>query len=553
MADFGTSRLSAELKQLAAKNPHLDSHLSLFKERTNEYPSLVAEPTKEYKSRRPNICYQLTDDLFCHIYGDVGIDTKYYVVEPTLHDHEWPLYESVRQRVLDLSATRPAPAGTDAFRDHLDSLLDEAVRVTETQGPADRLRGSLFGSFTVSAAEYRRLRYILQRDIVGLGPLNPVMQDPANEDIHVIGPHGCYVDHGLYGMLETSVDFGSPDQFENWIRNMGERMNNPISDAHPIIDSTLPDGSRINIIYSDDVSIKGPSLTIRQGKEVPLSIFQLIDWGTLTPELGAYLWLCMENEKSVFVVGETASGKTTTLNAMLSFIPRDSKIYSAEDTAEVMPPHMTWQQLLTRDDHGGGTGVDLFDLVAAALRSRPDYIIVGEVRGKEAQMAFQAAQTGHPVILTFHASDIVSMIQRFTSNPINIPETFMDNCDVALFQNRVKSGDKILRRVTSVQEIEGYSEYEGGVVTREAFNWDPIEDEISFQGRNNSYVLEEQIAPLLGYRDSRDIYDELDRRAEVIRRLIADGILEYHAGNEAIESFQRDGVEGLSIDIAGLT
>jgi flagellar protein FlaI len=252
----------------------------------------------------------------------------------------------------------------------------------------------------------------------------------------------------------------------------------------------------------------------------------------------------------VFVVGETASGKTTTLNSIMAFIPRDDKIYTAEDTAEVLPPHDTWQQLLTRE--GGGEDsqdVDMFDLVAAALRSRPDYIIVGEVRGAEGQMAFQAAQTGHPVMLTFHASDIVSMIQRFTGEPINVPETFIDNADVALFQNRVKQGDDVLRRVTSVQEIEGYSKEMDGVVTRQAFHWDPVDDEIVFQGRNNSYVLEDQIAELLGYADTRKIYDDLQFRARIIERMIQEGILDYHEVIDTIADFQRDGVEGLPFDI----
>jgi flagellar protein FlaI len=174
---------------------------------------------------------------------------------------------------------------------------------------------------------------------------------------------------------------------------------------------------------------------------------------------------------------------------------------------------------------------------------------VGEVRGEEGRMAFQAAQTGHPVMLTFHASDIVSMIQRFTGDPINVPEPFMDNADVALFQNRVKQGDDVLRRVTSVQEIEGYSKEMDGVVTRQVFSWDPVEDEIVFQGMNNSYVLEEQIATLLGYADTRDIYDDLDFRARLIERMIEENILGYHEVNEAIEAFQRDGVEGLPFDI----
>jgi len=370
------------------------------------------------------------------------------------------------------------------------------------------------------------------------------MRDTQNEDIHVIGPHECHVDHGTFGMMPTTVDFGTLDEFDSWLRNMGERIGDPVSDSDPIVDSTLPDGSRVNIIYSDDVSIKGPSMTIRQGEGVPLSINQITNWNTLSPRLAAYLWLCLENEQTVFVVGETASGKTTTLNAILSYIPRDAKIYTAEDTAEVLPPHDTWQQLMTREGEEGSE-VDMFDLVAAALRSRPDYIIVGEVRGAEGRIAFQAAQTGHPVMLTFHASDIVSMIQRFTSEPINVPETFMDVADVALFQNRVKQGDDVLRRVTSVQEIEGYSSEMDGVVTREAFSWDPVEDEIIFQGMNNSYVLEEQIATLLGYADTRDIYDQLDYRAEVIERMIQEGVLGYHEVNETIDAFQRDGVEGL--------
>jgi flagellar protein FlaI len=250
------------------------------------------------------------------------------------------------------------------------------------------------------------------------------------------------------------------------------------------------------------------------------------------------------------VVGETASGKTTTLNAITSFIPDDAKIYTAEDTAEVLPPHNTWQQLLTREGEDEGTSIDMFDLVAAALRSRPDYIIVGEVRGEEGRMAFQAAQTGHPVMLTFHASDIVSMIQRFTGEPINVPETFMDVADVALFQNRVKQGDQVLRRVTSVQEIEGYSKEMDGVVTRQVFNWDPVEDEIIFQGMNNSFVLEEQIATLLGYEDTRDIYDDLQFRANLIERAIQEGILGYHEVNDFISDFQRDGVEGIPFNMA---
>ncbi|WP_066413775.1 type II/IV secretion system ATPase subunit [Halorubrum aethiopicum] len=552
MTEHGTAKPSDELRKAAMRRPHLREHLKEFKQITGEFPLFIEEPKSEYESNRPNVLYPVGGPIYCHVYGDLGQETKYYAIEPEMSGPQATVLDRVKNKLLAASGDHTAPASEAEYDDLIEELLEDVTYIQNGRTGWKSTVSKLLnvGKLSVTEETYESIRYRLNRDIVGLGPLEPVMRDPANEDIHVIGPHECHVDHGTFGMLETTVDFGTPQEFDNWLRNMGERIGDPLSDSDPIVDSTLPDGSRINIIYSDDVSLKGSSLTIRQGEDVPLSVNQITNWGTLSPQLAAYLWLCLENEQTVFVVGETASGKTTTLNAILSYIPQDSKIYTAEDTAEVVPPHNTWQQLLTREGGGeGSSDVDMFDLVAAALRSRPDYIIVGEVRGAEGRMAFQAAQTGHPVMLTFHASDIVSMIQRFTSEPINVPETFMDNADVALFQNRVKQGDDVLRRVTSVQEIEGYSKEMEGVVTREVFSWDPVEDEIVFQGMNNSYVLEEQIATLLGYADTRDIYDDLEFRAELIERMIQEGILGYHEVNGAIDAFQRDGVEGLPFEM----
>ncbi|GAA3873312.1 type II/IV secretion system ATPase subunit [Haloarcula argentinensis] len=554
MTDHGRAKPSDELRQMAARRPHLRDHLKKFKQITGEFPMLIDEADDDYETNRPNVLYPVGGPIFCHIYGDVGQDMKYYAIEPELDEDERAVFGKVRNRLLQRSVNKPAPENEAQFDDRIEELLQETTKVRDEDsdsGVLTRLSNLTdVSSVEVTQETYENILYRLNRDIVGLGPLEPVMRDPANEDIHVIGRSECHVDHGVYGMLETTVEWQSEEAFDQWLRNMGERMGDPVSDSDPIVDSTLPDGSRLNLIYSDDVSLKGPSLTIRQGDDVPLSIFQITKWMTLSPQLAAYLWLCLENEQTVFVVGETASGKTTTLNAITSFIPDDAKIYTAEDTAEVLPPHNTWQQLLTREGEDEGTSIDMFDLVAAALRSRPDYIIVGEVRGEEGRMAFQAAQTGHPVMLTFHASDIVSMIQRFTGEPINVPETFMDVADVALFQNRVKQGDQVLRRVTSVQEIEGYSKEMDGVVTRQVFNWDPVEDEIIFQGMNNSFVLEEQIATLLGYEDTRDIYDDLEFRANLIERAIQEGILGYHEVNDFISDFQRDGVEGIPFNMA---
>ncbi|MEF8786250.1 MAG: type II/IV secretion system ATPase subunit [Haloarculaceae archaeon] len=554
MTEHGSARPSDELRQHAARRPHLREHLQKFKQITGEFPKFIEEADDDYETDRPNVLYPVGGPIYTHIYGDIGQDMKYYAIEPELGEEERPVFDKVRNRLLERSVTKEAPENEAQYDDRIEELLQETTRVknreTSDSGVLTRLsKITDVGKVELNQETYENIRYRLNRDIVGLGPLEPVMRDPANEDIHVIGRDQCFVDHSVYSMLETTVEWESKESFDQWLKNMGERIGDPVSDSDPIVDSTLPDGSRLNLIYSDDVSVQGPSLTIRQGEDVPLSIFQITKWNTLSPELSAYLWLCLENEQTVFVVGETASGKTTTLNSIMAFIPRDAKIYTAEDTAEVVPPHDTWQQLMTREGENEDTSIDMFDLVAAALRSRPDYIIVGEVRGEEGRMAFQAAQTGHPVMLTFHASDIVSMIQRFTGEPINVPETFMDVADVALFQNRVKQGDQVLRRVTSVQEIEGYSKEMDGVVTRQSFYWDPVEDEIVFQGMNNSYVLEEQIATLLGYEDTRDIYDDLQFRSRIIERAIQEGILGYYEVNELIADYQRDGVEGLPFDI----
>ena len=548
--EHGSATISGELKSEAGRWGHLREHLKRFKQITGEFPKLIPEIGGEYESRRPNVIYHLGGPIYVQVYGNLGEDVKYYTIEPELNEDERSVFTVVKNKFLERSVSKSAPTTDEGYEDRIVELLDEIVHIADTaMGTFQRVLSEFnLGKTKVTRETYEKIKYRLVRDIVGLGPLEPIMRDDANEDIHIIGPKQVDVDHGIYGLIETTVEWEDSTEFDNWIRNMGERIGDPVSDSDPIVDSTLPDGSRINIIYSDDVSLRGSSLTIRQGEDIPLSVFQITKWGTLSSELAAYLWMCLENERTVFVVGETASGKTTTLNSVLSFIPNDSKIYTAEDTAEVLPPHDTWQQLLTRESEDGG-GVDMFDLVAAALRSRPDYIIVGEVRGEEGRMAFQAAQTGHPVMLTFHASNIVSMIQRFTGDPINIPETFMDNCDVALFQNRVKRGNDTLRRVTSVHEIEGYSKEMGGVVTREVFYWDPVDDEIVFQGMNNSFILEEKIATLLGYEDTRDIYDDVQFRADLIERAIQEGILDYHAVNEFIDDYQRDGMEGLPFTI----
>ena len=322
-----------------------------------------------------------------------------------------------------------------------------------------------------------------------------------------------------------------------------------MSEGQPIADGTLPDGSRVNIVHSKDVSLKGPTMTVRKFSETPISVTQLINWGTFDSGVAAYLWICLQYGRSLFVCGETASGKTTTTNAILPFIPPEKKIYSVENTPEVQVPHPVWQQLLTKTSGPKEGHILEGDLLSAGLRSRPDYIIPGETRGIEGRVVFQAMQTGHPVITTFHAGSVTKVIQRFTGHPINIPKTFMDNLDIVLIQMAVERKGKRIRRVLSVDEIEGYNKEVDGIMSRKAFEWNPVDDTHSFKANRNSYILEERCAKNAGLTDVSKIYEEFDKRKQIMQRMVEEKIFDYYEVVQFIWTYYRDGLKGLPITI----
>jgi flagellar protein FlaI len=534
------------LEEALKRNPHLRTYLENLRKKEGKIPEFTPTVSRELKELPyPNILYPVGDPIFVHVSTTREGIKRYLAIEPRLQtESEETRYEAILNKMLEYAATEELPKDDREMEALVDKLYRKTIKVSNVSKNGKFKKGKI----PVSKAEKEKFLYLIKRDVLGTGALEPLIRDPYIEDIHVIGPKNTHVVHKVFGMMNTNIFWADDIALTEYLKNMGERIGRPVSEANPIVDGSLPDGSRINIVFSTDVSLKGPSFTIRKFSEVPLSITQLVAWGTLSSEEAAYLWLCLEYGMSVFVCGETASGKTTTLNSMLPFIKPDSKIYTAEDTAEVLPPHSVWQQLLTRER--GETGrVDLFDLLRAALRSRPNYIIVGEIRGKEGNIAFQAMQTGHPVISTFHAASVKKMIQRFTGDPINVPITFIDNLNVVLIQQAVYRQGKFLRRCTSIEEIEGYYEEVGGVVTRSVFQWDPVTDRHIFRGLNNSYILENKIAETAGFEDTREIYNELELRAKIIEEMIAHNVFDYFRVNDLIRAFYRKGLEGLPFTI----
>ncbi|MEM2450100.1 MAG: type II/IV secretion system ATPase subunit, partial [Candidatus Methanomethylicaceae archaeon] len=347
-----------------------------------------------------------------------------------------------------------------------------------------------------------------------------------------------FIEHKIFGPMKTSIEFQTQEALDSFVVKICERAGRPVSPKRPIVDATLPDGSRLNVVFGNDISRRGTNFTIRKFSKTPLSITQLIKFGTLDSRMAAYLWLMLEYGMSMFICGETASGKTTTLNAVVVFIRPTAKIVTIEDTPEVYVPHPNWVSEVTRRGESESSSIELFDLLKAALRQRPNYIIVGEIRGKEGNVAFQAIQTGHPVISTFHAATMQKLIQRLTGDPINIPAAYIDNLNVVVFQSSVKSPKtgKFERRVTSICEIIGIDPVEKTYNFIEVFSWDPVTDKHSFRGVGSSYLLEYKIAPMRGLsaRDARKIYNELEIRSYILNKLVEMDVTDYYEVYSAI-------------------
>ncbi|DAC59159.1 MAG TPA: hypothetical protein D7I08_02725 [Candidatus Poseidoniales archaeon] len=516
-----------------AAYPHVAEWVRDFEMQYGSRPIYYGPLDRDAKKQRPlNLIYVTREPIFVHIYeppaaDDGGGTILWFGLEPQLTEEEENIRRELVETLLQEAPTAPSFTTDNEFENILQQMIErytildsEANNLVRRQGRLWEMVGMEDKRLTVSNAQRERLIYVVIRDLIRNGPLEPLLSDEMLEDIHSVGLKHIHMDHKVFGMVTSNIRFRERELLARYLRAMSERIGRPVSDNKPIIDGVLLDGSRINIIFSDDVSMLGPSFTIRKFAEETISVIQLIKWGTMSAQQAAYIWICLEYGMSVLVSGETASGKTTTLNAILPFIDHNVKIYSAEDTPEVKVRHKIWQRLVTRDAKNEDSRVEMFDLLKAALRSRPRYIIIGEIRGVEGATAFQAMQTGHPVIATFHASSIVKMIQRFTGDPINVPIRFFDNLNFAIFQEVVEApGGGIARRITGIDEVIGYNKHSDGVLTRGMFEWDPVKDKHYFRGMFQSHLLENKIAAMAGFASKRDIYDEMIRRADAIQRM----------------------------------
>ncbi|MEO9364443.1 MAG: type II/IV secretion system ATPase subunit [Nitrososphaera sp.] len=526
----GTSIIDKKLLDLARRVPHLSGYLQKLSGTGIPMPAFYEKLDGSLKNLKVlNLVYPITDQICIHI-NSVGTTdgyTEYVIVDPPEPN---VLLSAAVDRNFAINSASTEPAGEFQQKMmYLEEFLKKLCTISKVEVDYNKLDPKA-KSVPVYEKDFASLAYHFIRKRAGLGLLEPFLTDPYLEDISIIGQGNVFVVHKVFGSLKSPV-WLTNDDIDSLVIGMSEQFGKTVSHARPVIDATLPEGSRINIVFGKDVSRKGTNATIRRFASVPLSITQIISSKTLDKREAAYMWMMVSEGMSCFINGETASGKTTTMMGLTLFIPPTWKIVTIEDTPEITLPHNNWISEVTRDTGSASSSVTMFDLLKAALRQRPNYILVGEIRGVEGNIAFQAMQTGHPVVSTFHAAQMSSLIQRLTGDPIKVPKPNVENLNIALFQAAVQGKEgKPIWRVLSINEIVGYNSGSDSVMFIPIFTWDPSTDSVTFRGRGSSNLFVSKLLLKRGMarKDEGLLYDELELRAAFLERLIQKKIFNYY-------------------------
>ncbi|ELZ47914.1 type II secretion system protein E [Halorubrum coriense DSM 10284] len=451
-------------------------------------------------------------------YDDAESEHRYYAVEPELDAFERELLDRVVDDIRDPLLYREGTGKTDeeTLRAELETLLE---------------------GYGVEAGmdTFHALAYYLYRDFRGYGKVDPLLNDRHIEDVSCDGYDlPIFVYHDEYTDIETNVSFAQ-EALDSYVIRLAQQSGRHVSVGDPIVETTLPDGSRAELALGEEVTPRGSAFTIRQYAEDPFTPVDLVEYGTFSVEQMAYFWLCIEHNKSLIFAGGTASGKTTSMNAVSMFVPPRAKVLTIEDTRELSLYHDNWLSAVTRERRYEGTDIDMYDLLRSALRHRPEYIVVGEVRGEEAITLFQAMNTGHTTFSTMHADSIETVINRLENEPINVPRAMVQSLDMLSVQTLTRADDERVRRAKTIGEIGGIDQRTGELDYSSAFEWRPDSD--TFR-RNDSSLLEE-IADERGWSRS-ELLQEVRRRERFLELLSALGIDDYRTFTALVNEYYAD-------------
>ena len=449
-------------------------------------------------------------------------DIMYYLEEVTLDSAEQQVYnELVRIVMLEL----PPPEDLTKMGDVKNYLLNELKKIV---GKYRRLFRN------VNTSSFAKFLYYMERDLLGYGPIDALMRDENIEDISCDGVgRPIYVFHRKYESIPTNIVPMSDQALDDLVVKLIHMSGRHVSVATPIVDAQLPDGSRIAVTYRREVSPGGSTFTIRKFRKNPLTFTELVKFGNISAEIAGYFWVMLDNGRSFLVLGVTGAGKTSFLNAMATFIRPHMKIITVEEVPEINLPHKNWVRLVTRQSYGAEkiNEITLFDLVKATLRMRPDYLIVGEIRGEEAYVLFQAVNTGHSGISTMHAESFEAAVNRLMSPPMNIPPAYIPAMNIFVMIKRVKIGGRLTRRVTEVGEV-----YIDGDRIRfnTVFRWNPRTDtHDSFVEKS---ILVRQISDMTG-KDVDEVLREVDTRAKIVQWMVENGIFNFEDVSAYVQAY----------------
>lgn len=444
----------------------------------------------------------------------------YYVVEPKLSDFEELFLKEIKDRLKDVLLFEDIKNDEDKNK----TLTDKVRKLVKEY------------SIDVSPLTTEKILYYTRRDFIKFGKIDPLMHDDRIEDVSANGfGVPIYLYHKKYTNLATNIIYRE-EELDSYVIRLAQRCGKHISVAEPMIDATMPDGSRIQMTLGKNITTHGATFTIRKFSEVPITPVDLINWNTFSAEEMAYLWLCIENNKSLIYAGGTASGKTSSLNAVSLFIPWQAKIITLEDTRELKLPHPNWIPGVTRDSFtadGKGT-IDMYDLLKAALRQRPEFLLVGEVRGKEALTLFQAMSTGHTTFSTMHADSVSSAIHRLENPPISVPRTMIQALNIISIQSQTFVKGKRARRNMKLVEITDIDPTTRNIRTNDIFSWDALTDKFNRVGESKAL---NEIMIRRGWNIS-DLKKELMNRQKILEFMVNNKISDFNAIATIIHDYQ---------------
>ena len=442
-------------------------------------------------------------------------------------------------KVSEVSLTRGEEELLKEIKTHLYETLDvHFAGVKKAEEFIEKKVGEIIEEFPLeqhlSPESMDKIMYYIKRDLIGYGKFDPIIRDTMAEDISADGPGiPLFVYHRTYGSIETNIRFDK-EELDAAIYKMAQRSGRHISLAKPLLDAALPNQDRLQLSMGSEVTTRGSTFTIRKFKEIPITPLDLVNYGTFSLEMIAYLWMAVDNGANILIAGGTASGKTTVLNAIAMFIPPESKIISIEDTREINLMHANWIPALTREVEEGGYGIEMYDLLRTALRQRPEYVLVGEVRGKEAHTLFQAMATGHITLSTMHADSAETVVKRLTKRPIDVPLMLLDSLDIIPIQRMTRMGDRAIRRCTKIIEVTGVDFETESLKTNELFNWIP--DVFEFRGESEVFV---KIMERLNMNED-ELSEEFARRRGILEGMQKRGMSDFQSLNKVLFEYNVD-------------